>query len=317
MRCSRIDEGDKPVDNARKHVGLQNDSGENNCFLNATVQALWHLDSFRNALINAHVSPNDVLLNAVQGLFIHYQYTELKIIPPTELRHALSFYDDSKFQLGEKADASEALEAILKGIHMDQTAPSSADSSVCTPQCVAHQVFGGMYLSQSRCRQCGASDEPFVDVSSFLLYTSVTALFNAHSPAVPRPSFGSLLHSSLSTPPRHCPSPPSFACPGTADTRTWCLAAPAVLALCVSWESASEEQHTIERFLGLMNGRISLGDVYHPDSLPSGGGSEGADGTTYLFRGFVCFYGRHYVSICECLHLVCWTASLLFINLNG
>lgn len=29
------------------HKGLGNNAGENNCFLNVTIQALWHLGPFR------------------------------------------------------------------------------------------------------------------------------------------------------------------------------------------------------------------------------------------------------------------------------
>lgn len=32
--------------------GLSNDSGLNNCFLNVVIQCLWHLRSFREALLN-------------------------------------------------------------------------------------------------------------------------------------------------------------------------------------------------------------------------------------------------------------------------
>ena len=32
--------------------GLKNDSGLNNCFLNVVIQCLWHLPSFREALLS-------------------------------------------------------------------------------------------------------------------------------------------------------------------------------------------------------------------------------------------------------------------------
>ena len=32
--------------------GLRNDSGLNNCFLNVVIQCLWHLQSFREALLS-------------------------------------------------------------------------------------------------------------------------------------------------------------------------------------------------------------------------------------------------------------------------
>ena len=37
---------------ALPHKGLKNDVGENNCFLNVVVEALWHLAPFRDAFGN-------------------------------------------------------------------------------------------------------------------------------------------------------------------------------------------------------------------------------------------------------------------------
>lgn len=38
--------------------GLQNFIGENNCFLNVVIQALWHLDSFRLAFKSPRIKSN-------------------------------------------------------------------------------------------------------------------------------------------------------------------------------------------------------------------------------------------------------------------
>ncbi len=45
--------GDKEgVKRLRLVRGLSNDSGLNNCFLNVVIQCLWHLHSFREALLS-------------------------------------------------------------------------------------------------------------------------------------------------------------------------------------------------------------------------------------------------------------------------
>lgn len=42
--------------------GLKNDSGLNNCFLNVVIQCLWHLPSFREALLSLQPQVVDLLL---------------------------------------------------------------------------------------------------------------------------------------------------------------------------------------------------------------------------------------------------------------
>ena len=85
-----------------RHVGLENLSGENNCFLNSTIQALWHLNMFRERILYSEhtggeenidlIFPNEDndptldTLGAVCSLFAQYQYTEEQCIPTTEIR---------------------------------------------------------------------------------------------------------------------------------------------------------------------------------------------------------------------------------------
>lgn len=102
------------------HRGLRNETGENNCFLNVTIQALWHLGPFRVELLKM-ISNNEVdkkyicenkvdplgadshanrgLLQALCNIFVQYEFTELPTLPPTELRTILSTLFQ-EFQLG-------------------------------------------------------------------------------------------------------------------------------------------------------------------------------------------------------------------------
>ncbi len=64
------------------HKGLLNGIGENNCFLNVTIQALWHLGPFRAELrkfIADHKASSDTdhdsLLEAVCNTFVQYLWT--------------------------------------------------------------------------------------------------------------------------------------------------------------------------------------------------------------------------------------------------
>lgn len=92
-----------------RHVGLENKTGENNCFLNATIQALWHLNLFREKVLygghtggeenidllfapeqdslmsNGEASAGDTLA-AFCSLFTQYQFTENDCIPSSEIR---------------------------------------------------------------------------------------------------------------------------------------------------------------------------------------------------------------------------------------
>lgn len=164
------------------HKGLQNEAGHNNCFLNVTIQALWHLGPFRanlKQLIGALESGRVFSANLVEksfilalcNLFIQYEFTDEQVLPPDELRSLLGSLDE-KFGLGKIADANEALDAILQKIHGEF-------STLCPSQCkcLAHQTFGGQVLEQFICGLCGASSEPRIS-DSFMMYFQVMELLS-------------------------------------------------------------------------------------------------------------------------------------------
>jgi hypothetical protein len=92
----------------RTHRGLENTTGSNNCFINVTIQALWHLGPFRIELqrlmsdsisLSKPTHGDGALLTALCNLFVQYEFTELTVLPPTELRLTLSDISD-RFRLG-------------------------------------------------------------------------------------------------------------------------------------------------------------------------------------------------------------------------
>ena len=218
------------------HKGLRNLVGENNCFLNATIQALWHIGPFRHQLQtliakkNSEKEGNDVasicesrsILDALCNLFVQYQCTELSILPPTELRTTLSDLF-SQFQLGEIADANETLEAILETIHSEHK-PACSHSS---HKCLAHTVFGGLLMEQATCSECSESSAPMLR-SDYVHYVYAAELISLaaasdneeqmgassrelHSSSQCTGSqnqkrFGKLLHDCMGVSPRCCPT---------------------------------------------------------------------------------------------------------------
>lgn len=159
---------------ARINKGLRNEIGQNNCFLNVTIQAMWHLGPFRMHLrqLIASLARGKVLsspivdrsfLLALCNLFIQYEFTEEQVLPPDDLRSLLGQLDE-KFEFGKIADANEALDAILTRIHGEF-------SYLCPDRCkcLAHQTFGGVVMEQVICSLCGASAEPTVP-DGFLMY---------------------------------------------------------------------------------------------------------------------------------------------------
>eukprot|EP01104_Vermistella_antarctica_P001461 TRINITY_DN1150_c0_g4_i1.p1 TRINITY_DN1150_c0_g4~~TRINITY_DN1150_c0_g4_i1.p1 ORF type:complete len:130 (+),score=21.17 TRINITY_DN1150_c0_g4_i1:158-547(+) len=91
-----------------KTKGLDNEFGENNCFLNVVIQALWHLKSFRTKYFgknvqHKHIDSVSCVYCALQTLFSNYEYGDESHLPPKVLRDALDaiYKSEEKFQLGQ------------------------------------------------------------------------------------------------------------------------------------------------------------------------------------------------------------------------
>lgn len=118
------------------HAGLENPLGHNNCFLNVCIQAMWHLDAFRDAILRSEHSlidkslegsasassdPKNTLLYKIHQLFRRYASTGSYSGPlkSSDIRITLAslYGSQNRFQLGQIDDATEAFDCILKCIH--------------------------------------------------------------------------------------------------------------------------------------------------------------------------------------------------------
>jgi hypothetical protein len=138
--------------------GLQNMFGENNCFLNVVIQALWHLRHFRDKFVAAeshkHVGDHPCVFCALKDIFVHFQFGEEDTVPPQVLRRALAaLYDNEKrFQVGSLDDAAEAFDAVLQAIHNSVEGITKGEDRPCQPVCAAHKTFALSIIEHVRTR---------------------------------------------------------------------------------------------------------------------------------------------------------------------
>jgi len=171
------------IDQSRTDKGLINKQGENTCFLNVVIQALWHLPAFRERLLALHLihtHPPDKLciLCPLANLFSQFRYSRKEEIPPGVLRETLAALHkgDGRFQVGEQEDCHEALNEILNWFHCDSVQADGIEESlsiVCQPKCIAHECFGTQVCTLRCCRTCNATSEPeTTDQFLFSVYAS-------------------------------------------------------------------------------------------------------------------------------------------------
>jgi len=302
------------------HKGIQNLVGQNNCFLNVVIQVLWHVDGFRITLQKMfYTSGFEVsemrqflkgtkdhsgltLFKAVCLLFLDYEdETFHDVLNPNGVREVLAVIS-SKFQFGEIADSNETLDEILKQFHQEDERCGVETNY----RCLAHRIFGGTLVNMFECSTCGNTSEPEFP-ENFLHYAYAAELLDvAYSTAAlsssgnrqNERSLGRLLQQCRSLSSARCPTTTccdthslstESVCPGDAVMKTFCLTPPMCFCLAVAWTSPHESPDTLRRFMQIVTPTMTLSEVFCADGPDSS--------NIYQFRGFICYYGQHYVSI--------------------
>uniref|UniRef100_H3C4C9 USP domain-containing protein n=1 Tax=Tetraodon nigroviridis TaxID=99883 RepID=H3C4C9_TETNG len=270
--------------------GLSNEPGQNSCFLNSALQALWHLDIFRRSfrqLSDHKCLADSCVFCALKNIFAQFQSSSEDVLP-SDLRRALAkaFQGERRFQLGIMDDAAECFENILMRIHFHMADESAGD--VCTARrCIPHQKFSMLLLEQCVCSSCGASSEapPF---SQMVHYVSTTSLCDqavkmlaSQQEATPS-MFGELLRRAGAGALGYC----SGRCGRRLQTRRVLLNSPEVVTVGLVWDS--ERSHLAVDVLHTLGTRLRLGDLF------SRVVEEKARRSELYLVGVVCYYGRHY-----------------------
>lgn len=63
---------------------------------------------------------------------------------------------------------------------------------------------------------------------------------------------------------------------------------PYALAVSITWSSERETVPVLQKFMSLIASSLSTAEMFQRTQAPN---------ETYLFRGMICYYGQHYVSI--------------------
>jgi len=275
------------------HKGLRNKKGENNCFLNASIQALWHLDSFRELLQRTEDNffPSDSLFIRLKSLFVNFEYGDTEVLPPDEVRSVLSssYHEQLRFQMGDMEDAGEALEAMLRLLHCEEVGAESfsvGEDTICEPPCLSHLVFACQLMDSYTCGKCGATSNP--ELSSDFAYRIYVNEFLEK--AQNQQSMSDTLALLTSTEPeRHCSE---HGCKGDAMLERWCLSPPLVMSFSFIWPSNTVSKKIIEEVLCKVEADIDIEKFMKLCDKDT----EGQSCLMYSFQGMICYSSSHYFS---------------------
>ncbi|XP_075277019.1 ubiquitin carboxyl-terminal hydrolase 53 isoform X2 [Opisthocomus hoazin] len=241
--------------------GLLNEPGQNSCFLNSAVQAI----------------------------FSQFQHSREKALPSDNMRHALaeSFKDEQRFQLGFMDDAAECFENILERIHFHLVPNSETD--MCTSKsCISHQKFAMTLYEQCVCRSCGASSDP-LPFTEFVRYISTTALCNEVERMMERHErlkpemFAELLQAANTADDyRKCPSN----CGQKIKIRRVLMNCPEIVTIGLVWDS--EHSDLTEEVMRNLATQLYLPGLFYRVT------DENAKNSELFLVGMICYTSRHY-----------------------
>ncbi|XVF54239.1 hypothetical protein PTKIN_Ptkin05aG0164500 [Pterospermum kingtungense] len=285
-------------------TGLQNESGEYNCFLNVIIQSLWHLRRFRDEFLQRSTSDHVHVGDPCVVCALYEIFTALDIastdarrepVAPTSLRIALSnLYPDSNFfQEAQMNDASEVLAVIFDCLHQSFTTGSSvsdADSmdSNCmgtwdcaNSACVVHSLFGMDIFEQMNCSSCGLE-------SRHLKYTTFFHNINASALRTMKvmcaeSSFDEVLYLVEMNHQLAC-DPEAGGCGRLNYIHHILSNPPHVFTTVMGWQNTCESAEDIAATLAALNTEIDISVLY-----------RGLDPKIkHNLVSVVCYYGQHY-----------------------
>ena len=151
----------------QSQAGLSNRTGQNNCFLNVVVQALFHLPKFSSPFGSLSIATETAenrcqrqLFQALQSTFSALSTSSGSLVSKAasgdHLRHALA-EAFSEFSLGEMSDAAEALDHVLEALQsvfkVDMIRTRS-DRIVARGKCLVHECFEWRLRNFAECATC-------------------------------------------------------------------------------------------------------------------------------------------------------------------
>ncbi|XP_019848851.1 PREDICTED: uncharacterized protein LOC100633619 isoform X1 [Amphimedon queenslandica] len=273
--------------------GLRNRPGENNCFLNAAVQVLWHVDVFRRSFrqIEEHKCVGETcIFCALKVLYTQYQHSEQNSIPPDMLRNALAncYKDQDRFQLGIMDDAAECFEKLLEKVHYHLT--GTADLESCAVKwCIPHMKFALTTVEQIFCPACSKMEEPHTFVE-FVHYVSTIVIKDENERLGSTEPDQYFFERTLRMAAESDASSysPCKICTCRVKLRRMLLSNPDVLCIGMIWDSSSPTVPYIMSVLNSIGLKIRLSRIF--DRVSGTGSLE------FNLTAMITYYGRHYTT---------------------
>ncbi|TMW65909.1 hypothetical protein Poli38472_003674 [Pythium oligandrum] len=309
------------VKGASVHRGLLNASGENSCFLNVIIQSFWHLTSMRHFLLHVEIKEESKtveanVLRALKSIMTLYDDTSSGTIHSRGLRKGLSvlYAADKNFQEGAMYDAEETLLALLNLMHQQTEATQMRETqttqaivkslvrvvsqdnyeetadAVFDENSIPHLVFSHQIYDRYVCNSCQHSTT--WDLYSNLVFTTYAV------------DLYSKKYESMEQMIRHisleggdiAASCDQKDCKGKNVKERTIHRFPMVFAVSVLWATNSATKEQIHGLLENIENRVDLAKCFDAAG-PATKFKHGGLRTTYRLRGFVCYYGQHYVAV--------------------
>ncbi|GLT46395.1 hypothetical protein SLA2020_201490 [Shorea laevis] len=299
-------------------MGLQNEVGEYNCFLNVIIQSLWHLRRFRDEFLRRSTSDHvhnhvgdPCVVCALYDIFkaLDIASTDARggAVTPTPLRIALSNLcpDSNFFQEAQMNDASEVLAVIFDCLHRSFTLGSSVsdaesvDSSCmgswdrANSACIVHSLFGMDIFERMNCYNCHLE-------SRHLKYTSFFHNINASALRTMKvmsadSRFDELLNLVEMNHQLAC-DPDAGGCGKSNHIHHFLSTPPHVFTTVLGWQNTHESAEDISATLAALNTEIDISTLY-----------RGLDPKNkHSLVSVVCYYGQHYHCFAYSHDHGCW-----------
>lgn len=273
--------------------GLSNRAGENNCFLNVTIQSLWHLEPFRNAFestVTRHAPDCNCVHCALTIVLTNYRYAASQTIAPNVLRKSMDvlYAAESRFQIGDLSDATECFDAICSCLH-DVAVGGKGEGTVCDPQCCAHSAFGMIVEDVLKCKRCG--DVECDTQSMFLHYVYASEIirrFNSVSLRSSKKSLERILKKLNAVEPRGCPK--CGAAGPFPVQKTLLKPWPRVFAICIAWADPNPPVTDVATLLAAIDPEIDIGKIFDAPKESKNPSKR------YKLRGLISYYLQHYAA---------------------
>ena len=270
--------------------GLSNRAGENNCFLNVTIQSLWHLKPFRDYFESQTVShkPDCHCVHCALAIILaNYRYAATNTLAPDVLRRSLDllYAAESKFKLGELSDATECFDAICCCLH-DVAVNGKSMDTLCFPLCSAHASFQLLIEERLQCKKCG---EKISDVQSmFLHYVYASEIVNRCNKMTlvsSKKTFEQILKKLNVVEPRACTKCQTL----SSVDRIILKPFPKIFGVAIAWADANPSMADVSTLLNCIDPEINLCSVFEPPDIRE-------RGRQWRLRGMICYYLKHYAA---------------------